>query len=288
MKNSINNLLLALGVAVVAAAPALAQSTTFVMTNNFSGDGTVNITTNGGTTWEDVYAGTYTGTLNGTTYNIFCVDPAHEINGGQQYTADTSENITSPSGTLQTAGTYKGYYNGGLASAMTPTDLAPDNLGTVSASQRSSEVAYLADDFLNATTSTFTGQSGSTSLSSNETAVQLAIWDIITDGGNGLGTGEFEVDSTGLSQYGSLTNYYEGLASQNESYSSSDAFWIQSPTANGTHYQDFVAIGGGALHPNGFEGPGVVPEPNVSAFVLSMLLAVGIMFFLKKKNKVTA
>ena len=252
-------------VAALGLGGAAQADTVFTFSSDLSGSEVVNLTGIGG-----VYAGRYEAQLGpavgqGPLTNIFCVDFTHEINLGDYYTANTQQLITNPAG-AQTAG---GYYSGGLASALTPTDFAPTNLATVSAAQRTSEVAFLADNYLNATATTFTsggqvtftkGIAGSGDLTNNLAAVSLSIWDITQDGGDGLGTGGVQLaGSTGnYALLNSLSGYYEQQAAANANYQSSTAYWIQAPVGpNGGHFQDYVAV---------------VPEPTG---VIPMLLGVG-------------
>ena len=73
-----------------------------------------------------VYAGRYRAQLGpavgqGPLANIFCVDFNHDIHLGDSYVADTQNLLTDPAAP-QRAG---GYYNGGLASALTTGDYQP-------------------------------------------------------------------------------------------------------------------------------------------------------------------
>ena len=228
-----------------------------------------------------VYAGRYTAQIGPTSgpsvlTNIFCVDFTHDIELGDTYSANTQHLLTSPAATKAST---DAYYNGGLASALNGSDYNPS--GAMAAAQRASEVAYLADSYLNATSLTFTSNfSGSTDLGANLAAVSLSIWDIVQDGANGLGTGGVRLWNPGATNYDgysasvysqltSLTGYYENQAAQHSTYQSSTATWIQAPR-NGSdgHYQDYVMEAGG-VNPH---GPAAVPEPGSLA---PMLFGVG-------------
>jgi len=249
------------GLAVLTATPSRAQSTfTLVGTGNSD---TMNISYNGGASYEDGYVGEYTGSLNGTTTNVFCTDISNDINVGQSYAANTSSMVTDAAGALS-----GGYYSGGLASAMNANDygaLFPS--GSLTASQRASEVAWLADTYLGATASTFaSGASGSTSLNDNMAGVSLSIWDIVQDGGDGLNKGSVVTESSTQAAMGGLVSYYEAQASAHSNFSSDVVEWIQAPrSADGSHAQDFLAV-----------VPNVVAAPEPSVWMTGLTLAGGI------------
>ena len=246
----------------------------FTFSNDLSGSEVVGLVDASGNAFG-VYAGRYRAQIGpaagqGPLTNIFCVDFTHEIHLGDTYAADTQNLLTAPAAPQAT----NGYYNGGLASALTAGDYAP--AGAMTAAQRASEVAFLADNYLNATATTFTsggqvtftqGMAGSADLNNNLAAVSLSIWDIMQDGGTGLDTGSVRLQNPAGTSYASLYNYpllqslsgyYEQQAAGNANYQSGTAYWIQAPVGpNGGHFQDYVAA---------------VPEPSA---VLPMLLGVG-------------
>ena len=131
--------------------------------------------------------------------------------------------------------------------------------------------AYLLDNYLNA--NSFSGVSGSNNLINNLVALQLAQWDILQDGGNGLSTGTFQTDASGITNYGGLVNYYETLASSNSSYNSLTDTWIQAPISqDGGHQQDFAT------------NQANVPEPDAVASFMGLLVTGGT-FLIKKRRK---
>ncbi|MBV9850988.1 MAG: hypothetical protein JO250_15055, partial [Armatimonadetes bacterium] len=129
--------------------------TVFTFNNDLSGSEVVGLVGAGGQPFG-VYAGRYRAQLGpaqgqGPISNIFCVDFTHDIQLGDYYTANTQHLLTDPAATKSAS---DAYYNGGLASALVSGDYNPT--GAMAASQRASEVAYLADNYLNATSATFT------------------------------------------------------------------------------------------------------------------------------------
>lgn len=245
-------------------APAHAQAgtTTFTIKSGAESD-SISYTTNGGKNYESVSAGRYQSTLGTTTLNVFCTDASHNINYGQSYQANTSEHITDAAGSLS-----GGYYSGGLGSALNAGDygsLYP--AGSPTAAQRASETAWLTDAYLGATAQTFSsGLSGSTVLTDNLAAVQLSIWDINQDGGDGMTAGNLQLASAYQTTLDGLVSYYEKQASYQTSYQSSTATWIQAPVAgDGTHLQDFVEL-----------SPAPVPEPGVLVTGASLIGMTGL------------
>ena len=254
----------ALALVLGGASAAHAQTQTFTFVG--SGDSkVVTLTDNGGTSHIDGYAGRYKGQVGaGPTTNIFCVDLSHEIHNNDTYTANTQYQITS----APVTGLTGSYYQGGMASALTNGDLA--SVTVTQASARSSEVAWLADNFLNA--NAFTGASGSTDLTDNLTAINLSIWDIVKDGGDGMTAGQMQAQTKDAGGYLGLVGYYEGLAAGKTNYTSSTAMWIQAPESTlGQHLQDYVYEQPGT--PNG--PPQAVPEPGVPTMLFCLSLVVG-------------
>ena len=228
--------------------PSAAQ--TFTYLGDYSNAEVVDISTDGGATFFDAYAGQYKGQLgSGPAINIFCTDVNHGVQTSTPYQADTSHKVTDAAGPLVGS-----YYNGGLASALTPTDYKPS--GSLSAADRASEVAFLSDNYLNATAATF---KNGLSLQENLAAVNLGIWDIVENGGDGLTTGTFQVKNFDFG----LVDSIEAQAAGHETYKSATADWIQAPVAkDGTHAQDYIATP-------------AVPEPATLPLLLVGLAALG-------------
>lgn len=249
----------------------LAQTQTFSFSGSLPGSQVVTVTSDGGSSYEQGYAGRYHGTLAGDPINIFCVDITHDIHNNDTYTANTQYHITDAKGSQSGA-----YYAGGLASAITTNDLGSVTVTGIEASHRASQVAWLADNYLSA--SSFSG-SGNTDLTNNLTAISLSIWDIVRDGGNGLGSGQ--VKAKHLGSLGSLVSYYEALAGNQTSYQSSTAMWIQAPLSDGGgHLQDYVYVKNGG-------NPGIpqpVPEPGVPTMILCMGLVAGAVVVARKRR----
>lgn len=246
-----------------------AQTQTFTFSSDLSDSKVVTLTQDGGKTSFQGYAGRYKGQFgSGPVTNIFCVDIGHEIHVGDIYAANTQYDITSQAGVLG-----GGYYSGGLASALTNGDIASVTL--TQANSRASQVAYLADNYLNATS--FSGVSGSTDSGSNFTGLGLSLWDILQDGGDGLAAGQVQTGASDAGAYGSLVSYYEGLAAAHTGYTSRTAGWAQAPQPSlGQHMQDYVYEKPAA--------PQAVPEPGVSAFLFSLSLVAGGFWLRRKKT----
>lgn len=254
-----------------AASASPAQTQTFTFSSDLSGAKVVTLTQDGGKTSAQVYAGRYKGQLGAApTMNVFCVDAGHEIHVGDSYAADTQYNITSAAGALNGP-----YYGGGLASALTSGDIASVSL--TQANGRAGEVAYLADNYLNA--AGFSGASGSTDAGANLTGLGLSVWDILQDGGDGLSAGSLRTATSDAGAYGSLVNYYEALASAHSGYTSRTAAWMQSPQDGaGGHLQDYVYERPGAA------SPAAVPEPGAPVVLSSLVLVAG-GFWLRRRQQ---
>lgn len=265
------------------AGSASADSFTFLTGNGNSN--TLNISADGGANFINGWAGVYQGQLTtntGTqTVNLFCTDVNHDVNPGDTYQIDLSHNLTDAAG-----GTYVSnghtYYNGGLASALGAGDFnvinynssLPESATNVSYSSRASEVAWLADQFQNRTY--YNGASGSTNSSMNASAVNIAIWDIVQDGGDGIhtGNGTVVVDDGSAANYSSLVSYYENLAAGHSSYTSTTAKFGQSPLFENIptgHYQDFIYST-------------ATPTPEAGTSLALALMCIGGMFLLRRKG----
>lgn len=270
-KTSVGLTAAALVVILSGAKGASAQTQTFSFSGALPGSQIVTISSDGGSSYERGYAGRYHGTLAGAPINIFCVDITHVIHTSDTYLANTQYHITDAKGSLSGK-----YYAGGLASAITTNDLGSVTVTGIEASHRASQVAWLADNYLNATS--FSG-SGDTDMTNNLSAINLSIWDIVRDGGNGLGSGQ--VKAKNLGSLNSLVSYYEALAGNQTTYQSSTAMWIQAPQSNsGCHLQDYVYVKNGGST----EIPQPVPEPGVPTMILCMGLVAGAVVVARKRR----
>ena len=253
---------LALSLSLCAARPANAQTfRSFTLVNDTSETASISISTDSGGTFHGTNAGRYKGVLGGNLVNLVCNDAIHSVSFGSGYTADVDYKITDASGALS-----GGYYHGGLASVLTNADYINPAITNSAANTRASESAYLSDTYLNATT--FSNGVNNNVLA-NLVALQLAQWDIIQDGGDGLATGTFRADSGAQTTYNSLVSLYETQAVANSSYSNSRSIFIQAPTsAIGTHQQNFTTA---------------VPEPGVMAMLAGMVIPGAL--FLRRRKK---
>jgi hypothetical protein len=258
-----------------------ASAQTFTFLGDLSDSKVVTVTSDGGATSMNGYAGRYKAQLgSGPVTNIFCVDINHEIHVGDTFAANTQYNITSPAGAFG-----GGYYSGGFASALTNGDIA--TLTFTQATARAGEVAFLADHYLNAVS--FDGSSGSTNNVDNFAALNMSIWDIVEDGGDGLTMGQVQVGSSDAGSsdaaaYGSLVGYYENQAASHTDYTSNTAGWIQAPEQPlGTHFQDYV-YEKPLTTPHG--NPQAVPEPSLTAFGGCLSLVAGAFWLRRRKTAV--
>lgn len=192
------------------------------------------MSSDGGVHFHTTHAGQWHVTLNGVKYNAFCVDDRHTIAFPDSYTANTSFHVTDPSGPIVGS-----YYQGGMSSAMSNGDLA--NISAAVATQRADEVAYLTDHYLNVSAAAFAGgASGSTNFKDNMAAINLSIWDIVTDGGDGLSSGNLIGNAATIAKYGGMVTYYDSLAANWKGYKSNSVNWIQAPLNRQLgHKQDF-------------------------------------------------
>jgi hypothetical protein len=276
MLRTIQRSLLIIGTALFLAAPVFAQNTESFTFENTGDIADVTIAIDGGTPGQATDAGSYNSTLNGQPVTVFCVDPEHDVSNGQNYASDPYNSIISTktgTTTLNGGGTY---YAGGLANAIVSGgNLNPDaiNLSTVSptyvsAQTRANEIAYLVD-------------TGTTAPALDRPAVQVAIWDIIENGGysngsylagsNTLGAGGFNYTANSLILTGDkmtvgTVDYYIYEAAQNSNYSANNVDWIQDTTLSGVQYFAYL-----------------VPEPGITAFLFSMMIALGFMMYQKKR-----
>ncbi len=267
--------ILAIG-SFVAGLPCYAQIVNFTLLP-YEDANLVRLSTDGGMTFFKTDAGRYTGQFgSGPITNIYCDDLNHGIYSGGQYTASTQYMITSPSGPL-----VNGYYQGGLASALTNGDLT--SVGTAEAQKRSSEVAFLADTYLYDYSYSSLAEEDL-----NQSAIGLSIWDIVQDGGDGLSAGQVQAGAADAATYGTLVNAYENEASVFASnYQSGTAIWVQAPVdALGNHQQDFVYVPS-EVPPNAPYPP--VPEASTTvSFGLLLALGLGGAVIAAKRKKVAA
>lgn len=258
--------LLALSMLAVGSQGAFAYGTqtfTFLGYGNPGIIGT-NVTISVDGTSKAVYAGRYLGKFNNSpAFNIFCVDVRHTINWNASFTTLVTLGRTmDPAYPWQPA---TGFYEngaqgapGGLASALTNADYMPAfPSGSLNVVQRSRAVAWLGTTYLNAS---LTAQQAA--------AIQLAIWDIVQDGGDGLAAGTFQVSGNGVA---SLAPTYISEAIANANWGGPDeTVFIQArrTTSAGDHLQDFI-----------FHNPGtyvqVVPIPEPVFFQLGTLAGLG-------------
>ena len=253
---------LALSLSFCAARPANAQTLhSFTLTNDTSETAGISISEDSGAHFSGTNAGRYKGLLDGHLVNLVCNDATHSVGFGNSYSANMDYKITDASGALS-----NNYYHGGLASVLTNADYINPAISNSAANIRASESAYLSDTYLNATS--FSNGVNNNVLA-NLVAIQIAQWDIIQDGGDGIGTGTFQTDSGAQTTYGSLVSLYETEAATHSSYSSVRSMFIQAPTsAVGTHQQNFTTA---------------VPEPGVMAMLAGMVIPGAMLLRRRKK-----
>lgn len=217
---------------------AQAQSL-FHLLNDVSETENIGIIENGGAA-QSVSTGRYHVTLGtGPVINAWCTDESHNINFDGSYQADITHHVSDASGAL--SGPSSGqYYQGGLSSALNAGDYVSPAPTSAQATARADEVAFLIDAFTNSTAVTFSNSSIDTNLKDNLAAIQLSIWDIVQDGGDGLASGTFQSNLSKGDKRNLLVGYYESIASQNSSYTSDTSTWIQAPVTSGKHLQDFA------------------------------------------------
>jgi len=291
---SSKSLLLTVGMVIAVVSPSFADSTvTFQLSPSGAGNYEGVVINAPGMSNFDAATGTYVATVNGVSYNVFCVDPNDEINWGQSYPTYTGETINAPASNpdtpvaVSTPGVNGGtsyYYNGGLASALTTSDeyrnaaagTAPSSAVT---QEISDEVGYLAGTYLNNTNT------------NDVAAAQLAIWSVIDNGPSDTGTMFTYSDASLSSLVNSDITAAQTAYSQygNDLYNGVD--WIQAPISTSSspynHTQSFVYIPGYSSNPNGGI-PTQAPEPSFPAFAFSLAVAVGIMMAIKRRSSQTA
>lgn len=262
---------------------------TFTFLRGDANSNAVNISADGGAHfingWTGVYQGQLTTPQGVKTVNLFCTDINHDVYPGNTYQIDLSHNLTDAAGSLYTSGGNT-YYNGGLASVLASGDFGaihydpsqPASATNVSWSQRASQAAWLADQFQNATQ--YSGASGTTDSSKNASAVNMAIWDIVQDGGDGIhvGNGKVVTDASGFTNYSNLVNYYEVQAAAHSDYTSTTAKFAQSPlyqNVTGGHYQDFIYST-------------AMPTPEAGTAIALMLLTSGGILLGGRRRKAAA
>ncbi|MCC6484191.1 MAG: hypothetical protein IT209_05020 [Armatimonadetes bacterium] len=254
--------LLGAAMAAVAAPSHADQTQLFTFNSVKSGTKTATISVEGSS--KTVYVGLYNGTLGSLGVDVFCTDVRHAITFNQSYTTlALLGQVTDPAAGLYSyAGNY--YYSSGpanapvgagMASALIPADYKPS--GSLSAFDRSVAVAYLTDTYL-------TTAQTSVDVAA---AVQMAMWDIITDGGDGLGSGYF-TSSAGVFGAKSVQTYITEALGQ--SPTSTFTQWIQAPrTAAYAHAQDFVYKGATSVTIT------QIPVPEPAFFQLGALVGMG-------------
>jgi len=196
------------------------------------------VSLNGGASFlGPLSVGVYEGTLSGepTLGNIemFCVDIRHDI-GTPFETLALLGDIIDPAESL--IGSYyqdASGHGGGMASAMNPSDYNPTLPGTGAfdtVAKRVAAVSYLAGKYLN---SAFPKETLS--------RVQMAIWDIVQDGGDGANQGNVQAKDTS-------DNFVDISAILTEAAGQTGAAgprWIQAPRVGGNpdnHFQDLVYL----------------------------------------------
>lgn len=201
---------------------------------------------NGGAGVGNPYNGTarvgrYNGKFaDGTAVTMFCVDARHF--DGTPFTTLDANSIPLVSDGATAYNATERFYEangvyGGIASALTKADYIPTNGIVPSAAQaalRASQVAYLVDKWGNATVANV--NAGRDQMA----AVQLAIWDILQDGGDGLGAGSFQSNAGAVYQ-GLAAAVLADASSIDSSYVGS-AIWIEAQrgATAGAHVQDWA------------------------------------------------
>lgn len=295
-------LLLGSALTVLGFTPHSAQAATQFFTFLGTDQGlSVQISTDGSAHYSSATAGRFNGKLGNVAHTVFCTDVSHLIGTGSAFeTLVNLGKITDAANILNAAHEFYEKTPGvgaGMASALeaglttvngnsntSVTDYLAisdsQSLGAAGAQARASEAAYLIDSYLNATAGTFSsGASGQTDLATNLGGVQLALWDIVQDGGDGiLGAGNFRAKSFGTlsdTATSNLVNYYLNQAKAHSSYTG-DAVWIQAlrtvVLSDVPHDQDFT-----------YTPHAAIPEPAfVQCSVFLILGGIGLRRLRKK------
>jgi hypothetical protein len=285
-KTSLFSRLILVGAAwclLAAVCPASAQDTIpfqFTLGDEWK---TVSITVNAGTSWTDnVASGRYRGKFdlagdgfaNDTAFKIFCLDASHAEDSPFE-TLVANGYVVSPAESAQEVVPGKFYYanifneGGGLESAMTTDDYfkAAGNQGTsYPLADRAVAVSYLIDTYLN-----FASFSNGYTNKQNWASIQLAIWDLIQDGGDGVGVGNFKTRFHSFTGMDTLADSYvtEAKAASPTLFY---AKYIQAPRPGADaedlsdHYQEFA-----------FKSSAPIPEP--AFYQMAALLGLGGMGF---------
>jgi hypothetical protein len=239
-----------------------------------------------------VYAGGYQGKLaSGTAFGIFCTDFTHNIANPDSYsTLVTLGSITNtPTEMLHKISPSTNYYYqsaqstnhiGGLTSAMGPLDYHTNNNGPLTFNQRASAVSYLTDTYLNATTD-----------KNHRAGAQIAIWDIIQDGGDGLAAGSVVTTTSqntdGAAAVLDATTIIANVEANNalgttiRSWNDPNTYWIQSPHSSTTDYNEKQSF---TYHDSAFTVQDVVPEPAFYQMSALLLLGGAGLFRLRRKR----
>jgi len=238
--------MLALLAGAIAAVPAHADTTQTFTFLGYSTPGVigqnVNISLDGGVKFAANFAGRYMGRFNTSSkaFNVFCADIAHTIDWGGMYTtlAVLGKTTTLPPYAWQSA---TGFYEltsggapGGVASAMTALDYKPFYGGAgplTTAAARVQAAAWLGNTYLPAALT-----------ADQAAAVQIAMWDIIQDGGDGISAGSMWAKPySGTAPFLSLVQGYINAAAAAPA-GGDDTWFIQArrPQSPGSHYQDFI------------------------------------------------
>jgi len=169
-------------------------------------------------------------------FELYCVDIRHTIGTPFQTLAMLGQVIDGAQ-PLQVSGFYEDGFGqgGGLASALTDFDYKPTlpgpNPSFDTIEKRVNAVSYLSQKYLNS-------PSGADTLAK----VQLAIWDIVQDGGDGVGAGQGSVQAK-TADGSAFVDISAILAEAAGQAATPGPEWLQAPRVGGNpnnHLQDFV------------------------------------------------